>query len=74
MGGSGLSFRVLNPIIGILCLGGAQFTDVFCEVLCCPHASDDLADTFLVANPVVLEAPWSGGESGLGSFHVLDLR
>ena len=32
-------------------------------MLCCPHASDDLADTFLVASSVVLEALWSGGES-----------
>ena len=34
------------------------------EVLCCPHTSDDAAYTFLVADPVVLEALRSGGEFG----------
>ena len=62
---------VLNPILRILRLVGAQFTHVLCEVLCCPHASDHLADAFSVANPVVLEALWSGCESGSGSFHAL---
>ena len=37
---------------------------MFYELLGCPHASDYTADTFLVANPVVLEALWSGGELG----------
>ena len=66
-------FSALTPIRWVeLCPSGGQVRPVLYEFLGCPHASDDLADAFLVANPVVLEALWSGGESGLGSFHVLD--
>ena len=43
---------------------------VFYEVLGFPHPPDYAADTFLVADPVVLEALWSGGE--FGRSHVID--
>ena len=49
---------------------GCHHSVVLCEVLCCPHAFDLMADAFSVANPVELEALWSGGEFGLGPFHV----
>ena len=63
-------FRALTPLRWVeLCLGGGQLRHVFYEVLGCPHASDYTADAFLVANPVVLEALWSGSE--LGRFHGL---
>ena len=51
------------------CLCGGQPRHVLYEVLGCPHASDYTADAFLVANPVVLETLWSGGE--FGRFHAL---
>ena len=57
-------FRWVEP-----CLSGGQLRVVFYGVLGCPHASDYPADAFLVANPVVLEALWSGGE--FGRFHAL---
>ena len=63
-------FRALTPLRWVeLCLGGGQLRHVFYEVLGCPHASDYTADAFLVANPVVLEALWSGSE--LCRFHGL---
>ena len=52
-------FRWIEP-----CLSRAEAGGFLNEVLCCPHTSDDPADTFLVADPVVLEALWSGGEFG----------
>ena len=58
-------FRWIEP-----CFSRAQAGDVLDEVLCCPHSSDDAADAFLVADPVVLEALWCRGESGRS--HVLD--
>ena len=65
-------FRALTPIRWVeLCLCGGQLRRVFYEVLCCPHASNYTADTFLVANPVVLKALWSGCESC--RFHALYL-
>ena len=65
-------FRALTPTCWVeLCLSGGQLRRVFYEVLCCPHASDYTADAFLVANPVVLKALWSGGESC--RFHALYL-
>ena len=63
-------FRALTPFRWVeLCPSGGQLRHVFYEVLGCPHASDYTADPFLVANPVVLEALWSGGQ--LGRFHGL---
>ena len=60
----GLSER-LTPVSGIEpCLGSAQARRVVDKVLGCPHSSDDAADTFLVADPVVLKAFWSGGDFG----------
>ena len=56
-------FRWIEP-----CPSRAEAGGVLNEVLCCPHASDNAADTFLIADPVVLEALWSGGE--LGCSHV----
>ena len=52
-------FRWIEP-----CPGRAEVGAVLNEVLCCPHTSDDAADTLLVADPVVLEALWSRGEFG----------
>ena len=61
-------FRALAPFRWVeLCPSGVQLWHVFCEVLGCPHSSDYTADPFLVANSVVLEALWSGGQ--LGRFH-----
>ena len=65
-------FRALTPFRWVeLCPSGGQLRHVFYEVLGCPHASDYTADTFLVANPVVLEALWSSSE--LGRFHGVHL-
>ena len=61
-------FRASTPFRWVeLCPSGGQLRHVFYEVLGCPHASDYTADPFLVANPVVLEALWSGGQ--FGRFH-----
>ena len=61
-------FRALTPFRWVeLCPSGGQLRHVFYEVLGCPHASDYTADPLLVANPVVLEALWSGGQ--FGRFH-----
>ena len=62
-------FSALNPIVRVLRPFGCHHSVVLHEVLCCPHAFDLMADAFSVANPVELEALWSGGEFGLGSFH-----
>ena len=63
-------FGALTPIRWVeLCPSGGQVRHVFYEVLGCPHASDYTADPFLVANPVVLEALWSGGQ--FCRFHAL---
>ena len=60
--------RALTPIRWVKpCPSGGQLRPVLYEVLGCPHASYYAADAFLVANPVVLEALWSGSE--LGRFH-----
>ena len=62
--------RALTSFLWIkLCISCAQARGVLNEVLCSPHSSDDAADAFLVADPVVLEAQWSGGE--FGRSHVL---
>ena len=64
-------FSALTPIRWVeLCPSGGQVMPVLYEFLGCPHASDYAADAFLVANPVVLKALWSGGE--FGCFHVMD--
>ena len=61
-------FGALTPIRWVeLCPSGGQVRPVLYEFLGCPHASDYTADPFLVANPVVLEALWSGGQ--FGRFH-----
>ena len=52
-------FRWIEP-----CLRCTQAGRVLDKVLCSPHSSDDAADALLVADPVVLEALWSGGEFG----------
>ena len=56
-------FRWIEP-----CLSRAEAGGVLNELLCGPHTPDYAADTFLIADPVVLEALWSGGE--LGCSHV----
>ena len=55
-------FRDLNPIVCVLGLGWSHGSYILCEVLCCPHASDFMADAFSVANLVVLDALWRGCE------------
>ena len=65
-------FRALTPLRWVeLCPCSGQLRLGLYEFLGCPHASDYAADTFLVANPVVLEALWSGSE--LGRFHGVHL-
>ena len=64
-------FRGLNPIVFVLGLGWGHGSYILCEVLCCPHASDFMADAFSVANLVVLEALWSGCE--FCRFHGLNI-
>ena len=65
-----MKLRALTPFRWIKpCLSCTQARGVLNEVLCSPHSSDDAADAFLVADPVVLEALWSGGE--FGRSHVL---
>ena len=55
-------FKDLNPIVCVLGLGWGHGSNILCEVLCCPHASDFMADAFSVANFVVLDALWRGCE------------
>ena len=57
-------FRWIEP-----CLSRAEAGGVLNELLCGPHTPDYAADTFFIADPVVLEALWSGGE--FGRSHVL---
>ena len=58
-------FRALTPFRWIeLCPSCGQLRHVLYELLGCPHSSDYAAYTFLVADPVVLEALWSSGEFG----------
>ena len=52
----------LDTILWLLDFGWGLHSYVLFEVMCCPHALDALAETFLVANLVVLEAFWSGCE------------
>ena len=57
-----LRLRALTPFRWIeLCLSCTEAGVVLNEVLCSLHSSDDATDTFLVADPVVLEALWSVG-------------
>ena len=57
-------FRWVEP-----CLSGGQPGHVLYKALGCLNSSDYTAGAFLIANLVVLEALWSGGE--LGRFHSL---
>ena len=55
-------FSALTPIRWVeLCPSGGQLRHVFYEVLGCPPPSGYTPYTLLVADPVVLEAFWSGG-------------